>query len=593
MFVMAVVATLVIVAGETMSRKSFICFLLFLIGCTFQSKETDSDLAPAYDFVAYPPASGLGTMVEVGVDANWSVFSFGGTSFDFGEGISVLHTNVDDGWSARARIQIDSDAELGSRDIIVYSDSREYTIEDAFEVVSQSFILNPTSGKIGECVEVGILGKNTAWIGGLTWPHFGDGVEVLDFEVITSTLAEASISINEATIPGWRSVVVDSGNGDYTVVYDAFKVDRVGLGAYWDPPLAEQGETVEFSIEAKNTNFLSSTLEIKFIDRFGENPDIVIQDVYVLDAENLYGRMRLSNAAALGGRDVIIDTSDDSVRINDAFEVTGLDWSLTNVVIDLEFHVVRWTDETTCELKEKVTATAVFFIPLDPPCGGGSGQPQDGPSPYDNNGLYEIAEGSVSVEDCPFPTTLSAGDYVWYESPYNIVTLEKTYDSATGAIIYRGHDLTFADYVPNQFYDLHTQGDPDGIGEYILEGVQPTVPADWFWISPDMCDLVQSQADGFPFEWTPAQTYPSAIFGTFVYGTLIENNKSGFAGVLPWDDGIHAFTPLEMSYLKPEQVRQESLSYIKGPYFGLPESIYQNCRSDSYIAYVSDFYLEE
>ena len=64
---------------------------------------------------------------------------------------------------------------------------------------------------------------------------------------------------------------------------------------------------------------------------------------------------------------------------------------------------------------------------------------------------------------------------MWFESDANVVTLEKQFDSASGAIYYIGQNLTIDDYVPGQMYDLHTQGEEGGIGEYILEDVQPTV----------------------------------------------------------------------------------------------------------------------
>ena len=260
-------------------------FLLLSMGCTFQPEKSNEQPA-SLEFSVYPPSSGLGASIEVDFNSNMTAFSYADTTFDFGDDITVLGVNVDDGWQARADVLIDQDAELGIRDIVIYTDGREHTVSDSFEVVAQSFILEPDNGKIGECIEVGILGNNTEWRGGLTWPHFGDGIEVLDFEVYTNTLAEASISIGSISQPGWRNVVVDSGNGDYTVVYDAFKVDRVGLAASWVPLEAAQGRTVEFTVRARNTDFVSSTPEIRFFDRFGENPDIVIQNMVVLDAEN-------------------------------------------------------------------------------------------------------------------------------------------------------------------------------------------------------------------------------------------------------------------------------------------------------------------
>ena len=53
--------------------------------------------------------------------------------------------------------------------------------------------------------------------------------------------------------------------------------------------------------------------------------------------------MTLSNAA-WENRDVQISTSNDSVRITDAFEVLGGDWDLSEVAISLAFNVVRVLD---------------------------------------------------------------------------------------------------------------------------------------------------------------------------------------------------------------------------------------------------------
>ena len=92
--------------------------------------------------------------------------------------------------------------------------------------------------------------------------------------------------------------------------------------------------------------------------------------------------------------------------------------------------------------------------------------------------------------------------------------------------------------------------------------------------------------------WTPAMTYPDAIFSINIIGTVEASGKPGFAGVLPWDDGGHAFTSDELMQLVPEPVSFQAYSYIQGPYFGFPESIYQENQSDSFIALQSSFTLE-
>lgn len=576
--------------------------LLCVLGCTMGTleiscredgtKQTEETVQSVLS--VYPPKGGQGLEMEIRLAANATTFTYNNTStVDFGEGISVIEVNIDDGWNARANVVIDADASLGDRDVTVQTGNGTFVVDDGFTVVADSFLVEPNAAKMGEVVEVGLLGRNTDWTAGVTWPNFGDGIEILDFEVLSGTLAQAVISVDPSAAAGWRNITVDSGGDDFTVLYNGFKVDRVGLVATFEPAQAQQGDTVEFTIRARGTDFLSSTPEIIFYDRFGENPDILVQEITVLDAQNLYGRMTLSNAAALGNRDVQINTDADSVRVTDAFDVVGGDWDVSEVAISLDFFVAREMDPTTCQMFESVVAQAVFFIPLNPPCGGGAGSPPQGPQPYDNNGVFPYPDGSASSgEDCPFPVTLSAGDYVWFESNANIVTLEKVYDSASNTTYYSGVNLTMNDYVPGQMYDLHTQGDPNGLGEYILNDVQPTVPADWQWISPDLCGLVHDRQEDFAFAWTPAMTYPDAIFSVSVSGTIEAINKGGFAGVLPWDDGSHALTAVEMSQLKAETVGFQALSYIEGPYFGFPESIYQENQSDSTISLSTSFVLE-
>ena len=566
-----------------------------LLGCSNDKTQEVEEESYKSQLSLFPPAGGLGTTVDVAIEANRTSFGLRDTTVDFGDGITVNSVEVDDGWHLRAQVSIDPNADLGARSVSITSENGSYTLEDSFSVVSESFLIDPPSAKMGELVEVGILGRNTIFEPGRTWPNFGDGIEVLDFTVLSDTLAEATISVAPDASPGWRNVTIDSGDGNYGVLYDGFKVDRVGLAASFDPEIAEQGKMVEFTIRAKGTDFLSSNPRIIFFDRFGENPDIVINDMTVLDAENLYGRMTLSNAAALGNRDVVIETISESVRVPDAFEVIGGGWDLSEVAISLDFSVQRVIDPSTCEVIERVNAYALFYVPLNPPCGGGGmGSPPPSPTPYDNNGVFEYPDGSGGGgdEDCPFPLTIPAGDFVWFESEANIVPLEKTYDSASGTVYYTNNNLVLSDYVPGQMYDLHTQGEEGGLGEYLLEGVQPTVPAYWDWISPDLCGLTHNRGTDFEFRWTPAMTYPDAIFGVFMDGLLEVNGKPGFAGTFPWDDGSHQFLSSEMSQLQAGPVDFRAFSYVEGPYFGLPDSVIQDNQSDSVFSLSTAFSLE-
>jgi hypothetical protein len=583
----------------------------------------------------FPPSAGQGTEVELSVDATASILAFESTSVDLGEGIEVLGVEVDDGFGARAQLLIDEGAALGARDVTITSDDQSYLLADAFTVVAESFQIAPSSGRMGETLSIDFLGKNTAWEPGLSWPDFGDGVTVRDFTVLTDNLATATVTVSPDATPGWRDVTVDSGAGARVTAWQGFKVDRVALAATFDPPIAEQGDTVEFTIQARGTDFRTGTPRLSFEDRFGPNADIVIDSVTVLDAENLYGRMTLSNAAALGGRDVNLVVGEEGVSIPEAFEVIGGGWDISEVAIDLRFTVVRVRDNNTGEIDERVQAFCMFYIPLDPPCplpqettcddgvdndtdgwidcsdqdcidiGAcmSSGPPPIGgePAPYDANGVivYPSSDGAEvgdGPDDCPFPQTVPAGEFVWLESDDNIVTLVRTYDSESGMVYYTGEALTMADYVPDNWYDLHTQGQEDGIGEYVLPGVQPTVPSDWEWVAPNLWgNYTHNRTRPFEFEWTPAGPYPDAIFVFSIFNAQEMGpmeGGSGWGGAYPMDDGSHAMSAGEMSLFAPGVVPVYTYSLINGPTFGLPDSIYQENQATSYIYLVQQMVLE-
>jgi hypothetical protein len=564
--------------------------LLLASKCDNAPVDTDPDSdtqAPArLAFEVSPSVAGVGTSLEI--DATRAAFVFGDTQAVFGEGISVTSVTVQDGFQAVARVDVDLDAPLGPRDLTVVIAGQEHVLEDAFTVIDQSFVIEPANGKMGETLYVDLLGFGTSWEPNFTWASFGRGVEVLDFRVIAPNLATARIAILPDAPPGPRDVEVQEGS-QVVSLYEGFTVDRAVITAFFDPPEAYQGETKAFDITGLDTAFTQDTV-IEFWDDGGPNADIQVVELNVIDVENVFGRIRVSNAAALGHRDVMITSGDESILLPDAIEVLDAPPDLSNVVPVIGYDVTRQIDNATGDLLQEVRAFAYFVIPLSPPCGA-AGVPGSGPMPYDNNGVFPVPPPPQPV-DCPYPETVSAGDFVWFEGPENIVTMPKQVIQSTGQIIYWNSDLSLDDYKFDTLYDLHTQGDPDGIPEVIVERVQPTVPADYYLTSPDLWgDYTHDRTTDFDYTWTPAQTYPEAIFSTQISGTLVVDGEPGFAGSIPWDDGAHRYTSGELSQLQAGPVTFSAASFIQGPIFALPFSIYQS-RSDSTLSTTAELILE-
>ncbi len=580
-----------------MRALSVVVLFLAAAGCaegTDKSGESLAASAPEVSF--FPPEAGRGITIDARLSSTESIFDFTGTTLTLGDGVTVNAVTVLDSWNALANITIGPGAPLGYRDASLSTGTYSTVLEQALNVVNDSFTITPDRGLLGETLEIEIEGFNTEWTGGATWANFGEGVEVTSVSVLSENYALATLDISPEAVPGSRDVYMETGT-EVTMLYEGFHVDRVSLSATFDPPVAYQGDTVDFTIEGRGTHWDRLT-DVEFWENASSNPDIVVDSISVLDAEHLYGTMTLSNAAALGLRDVHVLTpatdgsGDEGVIVADAFEVLDTAADLDDVGISIWFYVTRGIDNDTGELYESVSGGAVFWIPLDPPCGAGS-PPADGPQPYDVNGVFASPD-PVEQPDCPSMETVGAGDYVWFESGCNIVTLERQVDAASGMIFYSA-DLTLDDYCFDQVYDLHTQGEDGGIGEYILDGVQPTVPADWYMLTPELWgNYTQSRAEDFNYTWTPAETYTAndAIFATSISGTLVETGKAGFAGALPWDDGDHTYTPSELSALEAGSVSFSAYSYIKGIEFGFPFSSIQDNESESYVYLQAAMVLE-
>lgn len=563
----------------------------------------------------WPPSAGRGTTFSARITAGGSVFEFNNGGIDLGGAVTVTDFTVLDGWTAMATITIDPAAELGVRDAKLDTSRGSFTIEGALTIVDDSFSITPNRAKIGESIEVELIGQNTAWTPGATWAGFGDGIEVNAVDVLSETFMLAQVTVSPDSVPGMRDVYVSEGP-DLTTQYNAFQVDRVGLGATFDPPQVTQGQTLAFTIVGVDTHF-SEDSEFYFYQSGDEKSDIEIDRFVAVDGETITGQLTVSNAAELGTRDVLIVTDGEGVFIEDATLVLDAEINLADVIISRSFNVVRGIDNSTGAISEYVSVQALFYLPLDPPCppapesvcGDWYDNDEDGytdcydsdcssdpacgggPQPYDANGVFETFS-SAGEADCPMVQTVSAGEFVWFESDCNVVTLNRTVDGSSGAIYYTA-DVTLDDYCFDQMYNLHTAGEDGGIPEEVVMNAMPTVPADFAMIEPGWWgNFTHNRAEDLTYTWTPAQTYPDAIFGTQISGRLVDPvNATGYIGSLPWDDGEHTYTSDELSALESGSASFAAYSAIEGPEVGFTFSNYKT-KSQSYVYVGGSLVLE-
>jgi len=556
-----------------MTRLFTAFFVVSWVGCTPEPPPIpaleDFEDPGAHRFTLDPPVVGQGTQVKLELQSRRSALEFDATELElFGEGLVLTDFAVLDGFTAIAELSIAEDAALGPVDARLTAGSLQWELPEALLIIDESFSIEPGNAKMGEVIDVVLTGRRTEWESGITWASFGRDVDTLSVDVVSPTQLQARVAIHSDAQPGFRDITVEQGSGVLTL-YDGFTVDRAVITATFDPPVVTQGETVSFVIEGVNTRFSEDFIvdQLEFWNRNAVTGDFRVDEFARTGPARLEGVMRVSNAALPGFRDVFLDDEED-LLIADAVEILATPPNPIDVVVGLTFDVQRELDAVTGLASDHVRAYAFFVVPLNFPCGPSS-PPASGPMPFDINGVFPVPPPPPTI-DCPEPLTLSAGDFVFFESEENSVTLHKEVIATTGQIIYRGRDLTLDDYRFGLDYDLRVPGDPDGVPAFTVADAQPTVPENYQITAPSFGGLVVDRFEGFDFEWTSAGVYPTGLFTVSVDGTLVENGEPAFAGVIPFDDGQHSFGPGVLSQLNPGPASFTAISGVQGRVWELP-----------------------
>ncbi|MCB9677269.1 MAG: hypothetical protein H6737_19275 [Alphaproteobacteria bacterium] len=523
----------------------------------------------AHRFTLHPPVVGQGTHVKLELESRRSALEFDETTLElFSEGLVLTDFAVLDGFTAIAELTIADDAPLGPVDARLTAANLEWELPEALLVIEESFGIEPGNAKMGEVIDVVLLGHETAWEPEITWASFGRDVDTIAVEVVSPTELHARVAVHSDAQPGFRDITVEQGAGVLTL-YDGFTVDRAVITATFDPPVVSQGDEVAFVIQGVNTRFAEGFLQeqMQFWNRNTVTGDFRVETFERTSPTELRGTMRVSNAAVPGFRDVFLDDEED-LLIADAVQILPVEPDPLDVAVGLAFDVRRGLDASTGVEHDTVNAFVYFVIPLNFGCGP-AGLPSSGPVPFDINGVFEVPPPQPSI-DCPEPLTVSAGDFVFFESEENVVTLHKEVIASTGQIIYRGRDLTLDDYHFGLDYDLRAPGDPDGVPAFVVEDAQPTVPENYHITAPTFAGLTVSRFEDFAFDWTSAGVYPQGLFTVSLNGTLESTGEGGYVGVIPFDDGHHVFGPGSLSQLQAGPATFVAVSGVEGRVWTLP-----------------------
>jgi len=151
------------------------------------------------------------------------------STMTFGDGVTVDSFSVVDPTQITASITIDSDAELGPRDVVVTSPSGTATLEDGFTVDIGPLDItsvSPTSGTRGSTINCTIMGENLDQVDSVNEIDFGTGVIINS--VTNQSPEEIAVNITvaiEAAL-GSRDVTATTPEGSDTLA-DGFTVTPI------------------------------------------------------------------------------------------------------------------------------------------------------------------------------------------------------------------------------------------------------------------------------------------------------------------------------------------------------------------------------
>ena len=568
-------------------------FFLFVFFVSCKDNEE-----PLKDGTLSPSVVSRGVETQIDLQLNRS-FLLQDSFFDLGKGVMIQDTYVIDDQHATIDLYIQPNTSLGTRDVLIISDGKRLNLPSAYSIISESFLIEPNQADIGEMLGIGILGTNTEWTNSELEIDFGQNIEVIEFQVLSDTLAEALIFVQSDVVPGKHDIRLKDQNDNVLILPDGLQIDRETTKISFDPQTISQGDTVSFSIRSVDSNFLENPPTVTFYENFVESNDIQLRNLNIINERKISGQIQISNAATIGHRAIEIESGDEKKHLPYAFEILESPWDPKGVAIDLQMSVERYLDPTTCDLFEEVEAKAVFYIPLQPACDDSIGISNTEVS-LDINQFYS-SEENIS---CPTPKSIPAGDTIWLESDQNTISLEKIIHPTTNQISYESPTLTLQDYKLNTPYSLRIDGDNNGVGEEVIPNVLITVPSDWEWIKPDLCQTSISREEDLTIYWTNADTQYYGFLESIISGTSkedeidnqsVENpnmNNNLYLHVNPFDDGMHQFSGSLLTQFERGSASLKLQSTFYSPFFGLSDSTIQNNQALSFISYTTPVTFE-
>ena len=177
--------------------------------------------------------------------------------------------------------------------------------------------LAPSSGSLGQTLNVLVTGQNTHFLNGSTTAYFGTGITVNSVTVAGATSATANVTVAPTTTLGYRTVTLSTGS-EAAAINSGFLVTQ-GSAAIVSVLANQggQGQLLNIAVVGSNTNFQQNVTSASF------GPNIGINSVTVTDLTHATVNISISGNATLGAQNVSMTTGGEIAGLVNGFTVVA------------------------------------------------------------------------------------------------------------------------------------------------------------------------------------------------------------------------------------------------------------------------------
>jgi hypothetical protein len=220
----------------------------------------------------------------------------------------VNKTTIVSNTAATLNISIPANACVGTDTLQISTGGEVLTGTFAVFANTPTLALNPSSAMPGSTVSVNLYGDFTNFVQGTTTAVIsGQGVAISNFKVTSQVSATATFTVASTALAGSQTVTLTTGTQIVTAGFSVVTTPAYLLSV--TPSGAALGSTVGIAIVGVHTHFAQGTTTVTL------GPNVTVSGLTVQSSGSLTATVAVSQLAALGWRNVYVNTGSEQLTI--------------------------------------------------------------------------------------------------------------------------------------------------------------------------------------------------------------------------------------------------------------------------------------